>query len=235
MSKCTALELKYPNNTLHPALIVGDDEVILIDCGYPNSINQLEAVLKPLDVSLDQITRLIITHHDYDHMGSAAELKRRYPKIKVCSSQGQADYINGSKKSLRLLQAEAIFVTLQDNQKEQALIYHKALEAMETLELDEILTEDTAYPWAGGTTIVGTSGHMPGHISVYHKPSQTLVTGDAMVVENGKLCIANPRYTLDNAQAYASMKKFNDYSIDQIICYHGGSVTENIKDQLNAL
>lgn len=235
MSKCTALELKYPNNTLYASVIQGDDEVILVDCGYPNSLNKIDEALKAFDLSLDQITHLIITHHDYDHMGSAAELKRRFPKIKVCSSSVQRDYINGSKKSLRLIQAESIFPTLQDNQKEQALIFHKTLEAMETLDLDEVLIEDTDYPWAGGTHIVASPGHIPGHISVYHKPTQSLITGDAMVVENGKLCIANPRYTLDNEQAYASMKKFNDYPLEQIICYHGGLVSENIKDQLNAL
>ena len=118
MSKCTALELKYPNNTLYASVIQGDDEVILVDCGYPNSLDKIDEALKPLDISLDQITHLIITHHDYDHMGSAAELKRRFPKIKVCSSSIQRDFINGSKKSLRLLQAESIsppFKTIRRN------------------------------------------------------------------------------------------------------------------------
>ena len=79
-----------------------------------------------------------------------------------------------------------------------------------------------------GIEIISTPGHMPGHISIYHKESKSLIAGDALVVENGELVIALPQYTLDIEGAKRSIKKFLDYDIDRIICYHGGVYEKDI-------
>jgi glyoxylase-like metal-dependent hydrolase (beta-lactamase superfamily II) len=87
-------------------------------------------------------------------------------------------------------------------------------------------------PWAGGTEIIATPGHMPGHISLYIKNYRTLIAGDALVIEEGKLAIANPNYTLDISEAKRSIKKLLDYDIQRIICYHGGEFREDIRNSL---
>lgn len=38
---------------------------------------------------------------------------------------------------------------------------------------------------------------MPGHISLFLTKTNSIVTGDAAVIENGELVIANPQFTLD--------------------------------------
>lgn len=73
---------------------------------------------------------------------------------------------------------------------------------------------------------------MPGHISIYIKDSKTLIAGDALVVEDDKLTIANPQYTLDIISAKNSIKKLLNYEIDKIVCYHGGVYTKDIKKSL---
>lgn len=45
---------------------------------------------------------------------------------------------------------------------------------------------------------------------------------DAVVIEHGKLAIANPQYTLDLPEAIRSVRRLLDYEIEQIVCYHGG-------------
>ena len=62
-----------------------------------------------------------------------------------------------------------------------------------------------------------------------------MITGDAMVIEHGKLETANPRYTLDNENAYKSMKKLLNYDIEKLICYHGGVMNQGIKESIEAL
>jgi len=239
MSHCTNLPLNYSKtdlpNILNVSVIWDDNDLILVDCGNPNSLDLLQDALKWNGLSLNKLTKVIITHHDYDHYGSLAELKEKYPNIKVYSSQAEVDYLNGLKRSLRLDQAETLFPTLQDNQREQAIAFHKKIESITPVQVDGVLELDQDLPWCGGITIVSTPGHMPGHISVYHKPTKTMITGDAMVVEHGKLETANPRYTLDNDNAYHSMKKFLNYDIEKMICYHGGVVTSNIHHLIEAL
>ena len=76
---------------------------------------------------------------------------------------------------------------------------------------------------------------MPGHISIYHKESKSLIVGDALVVENGELVIALPQYTLDMNEARNSVEKLLNYDIDRIICYHGGIYTKNITETLKKI
>lgn len=239
MPQCTNIPLNYSRtdlpNILNVTAIWDENDLILVDCGNPNSIDLLQEELRWNGLSLNKLTKVIITHHDFDHYGNLAEIIEKYPNVKVYSSFIESEYLNGSKRSLRLVQAESIYPTLQDNQREQAMAFHKKLESITPVKVDEILELDTDYPWCGGITIVSTPGHMPGHISVYHKPTKTMITGDALVVEHGKLETANPRYTLDNASAYRSMKKFLDYDIERLICYHGGVVTSNIRELIEAL
>lgn len=73
---------------------------------------------------------------------------------------------------------------------------------------------------------------MPGHISIYMREFKTLVSGDALVVENEMLAIANPQFTLDIDMAKNSVKKLLEYDIDTLICYHGGIYKGDIKKSL---
>ena len=55
-----------------PTVLWDDKDVILIDTGYPG---QLEAIRKNLEkLPNGKLTKIIITHHDYDHLGSLYEV-----------------------------------------------------------------------------------------------------------------------------------------------------------------
>jgi len=54
-----------------------------VDCGYSNFLLLLEQAANNMNIYFSKLTKVIITHHDYDHMGSAAEIKRKYPKVQI--------------------------------------------------------------------------------------------------------------------------------------------------------
>lgn len=112
---------------------------------------------------------------------------------------------------------------------------HELLESIENVTVDLLLKDGDYFPWCSGLEIISTPGHMPGHISIYVKGSKTLIAGDALVVENGELAIANPQYTLDMNEAKKSITKLLDYEIDRIICYHGGVYDKDIKNSLRKI
>lgn len=215
-----------------PVLLRDEREMMLIDCGFPGFLPLVQAAAKAKGFDISNLTKIIITHHDYDHMGALAEFKRAYPNIKVLASIDDEKYISGKEKSLRLQQAEAAYHALPNDQKENAKKYQQTLTSVEKVEVDEKLQDKDWFPCCGGVEIVATPGHMPGHISVYIKESKTLVTGDALVLENGEVAGANPQYTLDMATAKKSIKKLLDYEIDRLICYHGGIYEKAIKESL---
>ena len=239
MNEVNILEIKFEfagaTHTIYPVILKDEKEMILIDCGYPSFLPLIknEAERKGLDIS--KLTKIIITHHDFDHMGSLAELKREYPHIKVLTSLEDERYVSGKEKSLRLQQAEAIFDMLPEEQKEGARGFQALLESIENVPVDICLNHKDFFPWCGGIEVIETPGHMPGHISIYLRHSKTLVAGDAVVVENDELVIANPQYTLDLDKAKKSIKNLLNYDIEKIICYHGGVFNKNIKEALEKI
>ncbi len=236
MSKINVLDVFFnfsgQSDAIHPVILEDENEMILIDCGYPNFLSLMEEAALAEKINIKNLSKIIITHHDYDHMGALAEFKRKYPKVKVLASEEDAPYIDGSKKSLRLEQAENIYDSLSENEKVEADHFLIMIQSIESCNVDIKLKDRDYFDCCGGIEILATPGHMPGHISIYHKESKSLITGDALVVENGELVIAVPQYTLDMKEAQNSVKKFLDYDIERIICYHGGIFENEIRDAL---
>jgi glyoxylase-like metal-dependent hydrolase (beta-lactamase superfamily II) len=236
MNKVNVLEIKFDFNgeinTIYPVILSDNEEMILVDCGYPNFLSLIKETAKKQGIDISKLTKIIITHHDFDHMGSLGAFKREYPNIKVLSSIEDKKYISGNEKSIRLQQAESIYDKIPDEQKPYAMEFHKLLESIEHVNVDICLKDKDYFKWCGGIEIISTPGHMPGHISIYLKESKTLISGDALVIENGNLAIANPQYTLDMDKAKESINKLLNYDIDRIICYHGGIYNGDIKKSL---
>jgi glyoxylase-like metal-dependent hydrolase (beta-lactamase superfamily II) len=236
MNKVNVLEIKFDFNgeinTIYPVILSDNEEMILFDCGYPDFLSLIKETAKKQGIDISKLTKIIITHHDFDHMGSLGAFKREYPNIRVLSSLDDEKYISGKEKSLRLQQAEAIYDKIPDDQKPYAMEFHKLLESIEPVNVDICLKDKDYFNWCGGIEIISTPGHMPGHISIYLKESKTLIAGDALVIEGSNLAIANPQYTLDMGKAKESIKKLLNYDIDRIICYHGGIYNGDIKKSL---
>ncbi|QHT66459.1 MBL fold metallo-hydrolase [Rhodocytophaga rosea] len=233
------LELKFnftgKEETLCPVLMEQGDELILVDCGYEGFMPLIEAAVHQHGFSLEKLTGLIITHHDMDHMGAAFELKTKYPSVTIYSSAIEAPYISGKLKSERLRQAENLYDSLPEDQKPGARYFQQMLQQIKPVEVDYTLTPIENPSFLKSAQIIFTPGHMPGHISIYIKESKILIAADALVYENGEFEIANPHFTLDLAEAVASIKKLQALDIDTIICYHGGTVEKDIQAKLSRL
>lgn len=236
MKQIIPLEISFTyqdsQRRIYPVLLTNKDEVILVDCGYPGFLPLITEEAERNDIDLNNLSTIVITHHDYDHMGALAEIKEVYPKVTIASSLLEEKYVSGKEKSLRLQQAEALYDTLPFEKRAHAEWFQNTLKSLRTAKVDLTLNDHDMMPWAGGTEIIATPGHMPGHISLYIKNYKTLIAGDALVIEEGKLAIANPNYTLDISEAKKSIKKLLDYEIQRIICYHGGEFNGNIRKSL---
>lgn len=233
------LEIRYDfqgrEAIMYPAVIKQDDELILVDCGYAGFMPLIGAAMQTHGLSLDQLTGIIITHHDIDHVGGLWEIKKAYLHVNVYAPEAEAPYISGAQKSLRLQQAEAIHDTLPDDQKEWAMAFQERLKSIKPVPIDATFPADAPLPFLRGVQAIGTPGHMPGHISLYVPASKTLIAADALVLENGELELANPRFTMDMQQAIGSIKKLAQLPIETLICFHGGVLTNGIHDKFKKL
>jgi glyoxylase-like metal-dependent hydrolase (beta-lactamase superfamily II) len=217
---------------IYPVLLKDENELILIDCGYPDSMSKLENAMQKYGLSLSQLTKIIITHHDHDHMGALKDITQEYPQIEVLCSKEQAPYITGKRKSLRLQQAEDIQNTLPEDKKEYGIQFQKVISSVKKVDEVSIIDSGEILPYCGGIEVVDTKGHMPGHISLYVKQEKTLISGDALVNEGGKLRMAVPEYALNMEEAKDSIRNLENYDIEKIICYHGGVSEIDVKSSL---
>jgi len=226
MNKIVMLDInfEYGNEmqTINPVLVMDKNDVVLVDCGYPNFLSLLEDEMKSKGIDPNSLTKVLITHHDDDHMGSLSELKEKYPNIKVVSSEIDREYISGKKKSLRLEQAEEVLKDLPQEQKQFGIEFCETLRKVKSVNVDITVKDGDYFDWGGGCQVISTPGHMPGHISLYLKETNSIITGDAAVIENNKLVIANPQFTLDLELAKKSLEKLISINADIYYCYHGG-------------
>ncbi len=226
MEEIIVLDIKFKfdevENVIHPVVLKDDMYMILIDCGYTGFLSAVEQAMKENNLFCGDLTHVLITHQDHDHMGTLSELKKKYPQIQVVASKKESLYISGRLKSLRLEQAEAMQPNLPEKQKPFGLKFCNILRNVRPVEVDLEVQDGDVLNWCGGCTIIGTPGHTPGHISLYVNEKKVMITGDAAALENGVLVIANPQFSLDLKEAEASLHKIMKYSPKEIICYHGG-------------
>ena len=53
-----------------------------------------------------------------------------------------------------------------------------------------------------------------------------------MNVIEGKLCGPNPQFTYNMEDALSSLRKLRRYDIKNVICYHGGSYSDNVNQRI---
>ncbi len=226
MNRIIVLDIKFKfgqvEDAIHPVVLIDDKNMILIDCGYTGFLPAVKQAMEGNNLNCADLTHVIITHQDHDHMGALSELKQEYPYVKVIASKQESPYISGKLKSLRLEQAEAMQANLPEEQKPFGLEFCNILRNVQPVAVDLEVEDGDAFDWCGGCTIIGTPGHTPGHISVFVNGKKVMITGDAATIDNGKLVIANPQYTLNEKEAEASLQKIRAYGAKEIICYHGG-------------
>ena len=208
---------------LNLTLIVDEDNgTTLVDAGLPDQTEAIGAALVEAGIGVRDLRRIIFTHQDLDHVGSGAALVRQ-SGARVLAHSADAPYIEGRLRSLKPT----------PEMLEQRPHMREVLERLEPVSVDEQLENDTRLELAGGTQVIFTPGHTPGHISLYLEGSKILIAGDAVTAEGGYLNGPNPSATLDMRTAIQSVKRLADLDIDTIVCYHGGVVSEDANGQLS--
>ncbi len=228
MNEIVVLDIKFNfqgiEDEIHPVVLKDDKSMVLIDCGYTGFLPKIEQAMDEKHLDCRDLTHVLITHQDHDHIGALYDLKQKYPQVQIIASKSESPYISGKLKSLRLEQAEAMQAGLPEEQKPFGLAFCKILKNVHPVEVDLEVTDGDVLDWCGGCTIVGTPGHTPGHISVFVSQPKVMITGDAAALENGELVIANPQFTLDIKEAEESLHKIMASGAKRIICYHGGTL-----------
>jgi glyoxylase-like metal-dependent hydrolase (beta-lactamase superfamily II) len=216
---------------IHPTLIWDKDTVILVDTGFPGQLGKFREAIEKAGVPFDKLNKIILTHQDIDHIGSLPDILHELPqRVEVLASEAEKPYIQGEK---RLIKFEALAPDSLPEELGKKL--KPIIENPPKAEINKTVADGEELPYCGGITVISTPGHTPGHISLYHKQSKTLIAGDAIFIVDGQLIGPNPQYTLDMNLAKKSLTKLAQYDIEKVICYHGGLYQGNANQRIAEL
>ncbi len=226
-------DLGFAKSLIHPVLIKSNSELFMYDAGYPGQIEELSQEMSGYGLCLKDLTGIIISHHDHDHIGSLKDIKELNPEVEILASREETPYISGEKESLRLKQAEEYNKTLDGKSRLFGEKFTEYLRTINTCPVDRIIGNEELI--TEKLRVIATPGHTPGHISLLIEDKKIFLTGDALAVENDRLVLPNPQFTLDKAEALKSLEKIRGINPEEIICYHGGRFNLRIKDSLTEL
>ncbi|ACM12818.1 MBL fold metallo-hydrolase [Bacillus cereus group sp. TH43LC] len=216
-------EFNGKKQCIFPSLIIVNDELTLVDTGYMNFSPLIEEAILKHGYKMKNLKNIIITHYDDDHIGALYDFKVKYPQVNIIASEIESSYINGDRKSERLVQAEEMLEHMPNEEKEFGKWFIQQLKNIRHISVDEKVHNDQMI-LNGQCQIVATPGHTSGHISLYFPDLHSVITGDAAVQDNGELVIANPNFCLDIEKAEESLKRIKDLKAVKYYCYHGGKV-----------
>lgn len=220
---------------IYPTLVWDDTATVLIDVGMPGMWKQIRAAMIEVGVEPKRLTAIILTHQDLDHIGSIEEIKRELgDQVIVYAHVLDKPYIEGD---LPLIKTTPQAMTkmaesLSEEHRKEVMELSKQLPKTK---VDQTVKDGQVLPFCGGIQVIHTPGHTEGHISLYLQQSKTLIAADAMLIYNGKLIGPVPQTSLDLTTAQRSLTKFLDLQFESIICYHGGLVELNAREQLEQI
>jgi len=231
---------------IYPTLIYDKDHVVLVDTGYPGHFQVIKEQIANALVPFEKLTKIIITHQDFDHMGGLSSFKEQDKdnQIEVLAHEADQEYIEGTKTPIKL--TEEFMRNLKKMISEYSVTKQEALNHILDnyyVKVDKTLKDDEEIPICGGIKVIHVPGHTPGNICLYLKKHKILIAGDALNVIEGELYGPDSHATPELELAIKSLSKLNQYSIKTVICYHGGVYSNNvnkrieviIKDELNEL
>lgn len=201
--------------TLHLSLILDPVEgPTLVDTGFPGMLELLRAALQAEGVALGDVRRVLVTHHDLDHIGLLPDVVRE-SGAQVWASAAEVSFVQGE----------------QAPQKRPGT---PPLSGLPDIRVSRVLGDGEVLPLAGGVRVLATPGHTVGHTSFLVEQDGVLITGDALTSEDGTLNSFNPQFTPDQSLARQSVRRLAEHSgaVRVIQTYHGGSVSEDAAGQL---
>lgn len=215
--------------------IKAEDRYVLVDTGYEDDWELFQARLKEVNVSLSQISHILLTHHHDDHCGLLHCILRENSSIRVVMSRQCSELIQKGENDLThgggLLNKRVAFL-IRHKQAYVSLILHKKVDKTKNLKFPPYKAREQDIVFEGEPElrsigipldgkILETPGHTVDSVSVLFPDGDCLV-GDAaahmLPFAGTKYCVI---FVCDTDEYYRSWEKLIRAGVKQIYPAHG--------------
>jgi glyoxylase-like metal-dependent hydrolase (beta-lactamase superfamily II) len=185
-----------PGFVVNVYLIIDPDGLTLIDAGLARNGKKILKYIVDLGHLPQELRCIIITHADGDHVGGLAALKGASGATTYASSiEAQAIAAGRRSRELKLSGLTKMLFAL-------VAPWFK----VEPVPIDELVTDGQVLPVLGGLRVVATTGHTPGHISLFAPSAGVLFTGDSLVSKGDRILPSRKSFAWDAVQALESVR-----------------------------
>lgn len=191
MLDCTAFS--------HAYAVTGENGITLIDTCVLGKGAEILTELKTYGIDPSDIKRILITHHDIDHIGNAAFLQEQCG-CEVMISKTDLPCVTGEQKRDGFKKVLGLFMKAD---------VPKDIKAFTSERIDEI-------------SVIPTPGHTRGHCCL--RFDNVLFAGDLISTKNGKVTLPPAIMTWKPKELCESCKKLDMNGVDFICPAHGDPV-----------
>lgn len=198
-------------------LLMVEDELTLVDTGFPGSSAQIVSFIRSLGRSVEELGLIIITHHHFDHVGGLAELKK-LAQAKVAAHQADvvATEDSGTRRRWSRVSPFSVF-------------------SLRASEVDLSLGGGEVLKPLGGLRVIHTPGHTPGSISLFSASHKLLIVGDVVNTRYRTLRLPPKMVSTDLRQALDSIRRLAQLDFDILCGGHGQPLTEAARSKVLGL
>ncbi len=210
-------KIKGANSYLY---ISDNSEISIIDTGMPGNASKILSQISELDISLEKINYIILTHSDIDHTGSVIDLKNATGAL-VAIHENEVPYLLGEK----MKKQNGIIGGLI------GIIFGLLLKFMKTQNIVPDITLKEG-DFIGGLKVISCPGLTEGSISLYNEET-VLFSGDAIITgKHSNIKGFNNIATSDTLEAAKTINKIKHLNFEVLLPGHGSPVLKNASDKL---
>ena len=201
-------------------LVIGEGAITVIDTGMRGNGKKIVEYIKSLGRDPCEVESIVLTHADFDHSGSAVELKEM-TGAKVAIHEGDALRFS---RVMGLKKMRGIFTPL--------LKVMSRIMNFPAIKPDIMLREGDKI---GDLKVIHTPGHTEGSICLY-KPGELIFVGDVLKSnKNGSLELPWRLVTLDMVKAKESLRKISQLQFNILLPGHGRPVLQDAQEKVRHL
>ena len=186
-------------------LCIDDDGLTLIDTGTPGAFDQVLSAISACGFQAHDLKRIVITHADWDHAGSAAAIQAATGAM-VYAGEKTAVYLQNGTSPQHL---PAVMQWIANR-----FVYEAVPEVVP-------VPIGVSIPVLGGLQAIASPGHTDDHVAFYSPTTGVLFAGDALNMWNGRLSRTPALITADEEAANQSAINLLALSPTIIACGHG--------------
>jgi glyoxylase-like metal-dependent hydrolase (beta-lactamase superfamily II) len=202
----------------------GTNDWVLVDAGMPGSADEIFSIAEERFGPQNRPTAIVLTHGHFDHVGAIVELVNHW-EVPVYAHEWEIPFLTGKQS----------YPEADPTVEGGVVAKFSPLFPNEPIQLGkhvEKLPSDGTVPGMPDWRWIHTSGHTPGHISLYREKDGALIAGDAFVNVKQEYLYkvltqepeisGPPRYfTTDWEAAWESVRKLEALQPSVAITGHG--------------